>query len=309
MKEREAILITGSNGSVGSALRRSLEERGHRVYGLSRKGGDSRTLQCDLLDSSSLERALREAPPFGVVIHSASVKPGAGKRDFASSVRMTENLVAHLDPSRTRLIHLSSVDVYGLEARERMARGESLSPLERPDPPDAYGRSKARSEEVVREAGFSSFHIVRVAPVYGADAMENLKKRVFIPGSSWKLQLKPPPRYSFCSMETLLAGLIHLVEHPRGGGHTSHLCDEKLLSRTDLTALFPGRVLTLPASWLRLPGILLRLVPGERGLRWRSLFHKVFSSTDYRPGRVEVPEEANRTGRLETGKGKTGTDP
>ena len=55
-------LITGSNGFVGHALRRELEEHGYHVHGLDLTSGEG-TESCDVLNCAQLENALLSYQP------------------------------------------------------------------------------------------------------------------------------------------------------------------------------------------------------------------------------------------------------
>ncbi len=153
-------LVTGATGLVGSYLidrlladnwqARALIRTPPAGSGLRSRGIE--TVQGDVLDAASLTRA---AAGCDVVFHAAAAVTAAGGWDEyrTTNIEGTRNMIAAVRDSGARLLHVSSVAVYG--AGERYRDGmptDEATPL--PPLPDGayYARSKRESEALVLEA-------------------------------------------------------------------------------------------------------------------------------------------------------------
>lgn len=154
-------LVTGATGQVGHHLVQRLQRDGWQVRALvrdaARAGALSRagvTLATgDTLEPTGLLRAARGCD---VVFHAAAaITPRGGWEAFnRPNVEGTRNVIAAAEAAGARLVHVSSVAVYGATARygEDGARTTEETPLA-PLPVEAwYARSKRESEALVMEA-------------------------------------------------------------------------------------------------------------------------------------------------------------
>ncbi len=152
-------LVTGGTGLVGSYVIERLVRDGWTVRALVRS--PSRTVETlgaecilgDILDEASFDRA---ASGCDVVFHNAaSVTPSGGWESFRRpNLDGTANAIAAARANGARLVHLSSVAVYGPAARYRDdgLKTDEDTPLT-PLPERAYyARSKRESEELVMRA-------------------------------------------------------------------------------------------------------------------------------------------------------------
>ncbi|MCF8096133.1 MAG: NAD(P)-dependent oxidoreductase, partial [Desulfobacteraceae bacterium] len=174
------ILVTGANGFIGSFVAQMLKGKGHEVWSLSRGfSTEENALAADLLDANATEKALASAPDFDVVIHLAAIAHGAKPPDgydvTSANVSMTRNLLTGLKKD-IHFILLSSVAVYS-----RCGQKGTVSPWAETNPPTAYGKSKAASEELVIRQGFRKVDILRLPPVYDEEHLADVRKRVFFP--------------------------------------------------------------------------------------------------------------------------------
>ena len=156
-------LVTGATGLVGSHLVERLLSDGWSVRALTRRPELARgTLPervelraGDVLDEASFVAAAAGAH---VVFHAAAniIVSGGWAAFSATNIEGTRNAVAAAERARARLLHVSSVAVYGPSSRYDSARlgrrtdeSTSLTPL----PERAfYARSKRESEELVLRA-------------------------------------------------------------------------------------------------------------------------------------------------------------
>jgi len=178
-------LVTGATGLVGSHIVERLLQDGWTVRALVRSPSpwleslavESR--QGDVLDADSFSRA---ATGCDVIFHTAAaITPSGGWEAFRRlNVDGTQTAIGAAERSGARLLQLSSVAVYGPDARyrptgEKTGEDMPLTPL-----PDRayYARSKRESEELVlaaHAAGRIWATAVRPDVIYGC------RDRQFVP--------------------------------------------------------------------------------------------------------------------------------
>lgn len=156
-------LVTGATGLVGSHIVERLLHDGWQVRALSRQPDRARrdlppavsVLRGDVLDEASFTDA---AEGCNVVFHAAAniIARGGWESYRVTNVEGTRNAVTAAQRARARLLHLSSVAVYGASTRYDAARQgrrtDEQAPLA-PLPERAwYARSKRESEALVLRA-------------------------------------------------------------------------------------------------------------------------------------------------------------
>lgn len=167
------ILVTGSQGFVGTAVRAALAARGRSVVGVDRAGAGAE-IESDLADDAfDPEGLARRIGPVDGVIHLAarisreSSVDEAARRNLRAiaeaPVRIAEAWRALHGP--THIVLCSSLKVYGPQPSPI---APFASPL-RPEP-RTYGSAKALAERLLaiaaRRAGFTAA-VVRLTFVYG----------------------------------------------------------------------------------------------------------------------------------------------
>lgn len=181
-------LVTGATGLVGSHLVERLRAGGWTVRALTRNPSaargalaalDAEPVAGDVLDAQSFADAARGCD---AVVHAAALITARGGWDAydATNVRGTRNAVAAARAAGARLLHVSSVAVYGAAARYGQGVGgtsedAALAPLH---PSAWYARSKRDAEEVAlgaHRSGAIWATAVRPAVVYGR------RDRQFVP--------------------------------------------------------------------------------------------------------------------------------
>ena len=179
------ILITGSNGFVGSKLMWNLETDGHTVVGLDISNHcDARphpeTLQGDIrvmkdLQSLAGSFELKHNASLDVVIHCAASKHdfGISRGEYFSHNKYgTKSLLAFMEQRKIdKLIYISTVSVFG----HPEGKADENTPYN-PDHP--YGESKLAGELLSREwqAKFPSraLTVLRPTVIYGPHNFANV---------------------------------------------------------------------------------------------------------------------------------------
>ena len=190
-------LVTGATGQVGSHVVEQLVRAGWSVRGLSRSDASDVALRAagaepvrgDIEDGASLIAASKGV---GFIFHTAAAITQRGGWDGYRRINIegTRAVIEAAATSGARLLHLSSVAVYGSTGRygaQKTSEETVLGPLgER----SFYARSKRESEEMVMEAhraGRIWATAVRPDVIYGP------RDRQFVPRMARAIRLGVMP--------------------------------------------------------------------------------------------------------------------
>ncbi len=193
--------MTGASGLVGSHLVELLQREGWTVRAMVRdraRAGWLAARGVELRDGDTLDGAafVRAAEDVQCVFHcAAAITPRGGWEAFrAPNIDGTANAITAASQAQARMLHLSSVAVYGPAGRYALAQGSGLQELQPPQPmPDWawYARSKRESEDLVMRAhgeGRLWATAVRPCVIYGP------RDRQFVPRMAALLRLPVAPR-------------------------------------------------------------------------------------------------------------------
>ncbi len=214
------ILITGSCGLIGSALRRALAGRHVEVVGLDlRANGEDAG---DIRDPERVAAALKRC--HGVVHLAAVSRVVWGERDPARcraiNIGGLRNLLAAIRrrPDPPWLIFASSREVYGQPDALPVCEDSPLQAM------NLYGRTKVAGERLVAAARNNGLRaaVVRLSNVYGSTA--DHADRV-VPAFARAAALGRPLRvdgaghtFDFTHIDDATRGIVALVLHLSRGG-------------------------------------------------------------------------------------------
>lgn len=233
------VLVTGASGFIGRAVCNVLEQNYFDVIRLQRstlKRG--RSIQVDLADKSDLEKKLNCLPARLCIVHCAAVAHGERLSNGSIEVGdynslLTRNLfevTAHLD---CHWIFLSSVSVYGDVPRRRVSDdSKSLQST------DSYGRGKL-SDEAFLSKNCKRLDVLRLAPVYDAVRLTDVRKRVCFPGTNLRVAITEPPLHSFAHLDCVTASVVRCLNVDEGK-YLEHVCDDRPLSQAEIETWFSG---------------------------------------------------------------------
>lgn len=162
------LLVTGSNGLVGSRLVRLLQQRGHEVFSLGRgaaRGGQPQYLSVDLGDAEALARAVRETRP-DVIVNPAGMTDvdGCEREPSAAWVANVEGVASLARAGRdvgAHLLHVSTDYVFDGDAGPYDVDAV-------PNPRGVYALTKYAGELAVKAlCPAGAWTIARTAVVYG----------------------------------------------------------------------------------------------------------------------------------------------
>ncbi|MES2397271.1 MAG: NAD(P)-dependent oxidoreductase, partial [Bacteroidota bacterium] len=170
------ILITGSNGFIGSFLVEEALKRNYEVYAGIRKTSNTEYLtdprikfiELDFSNPNFLELQVSKLPSFDFVIHNAGTTKAFKKKDyFISNYQYTKNIVDVLISQKKvnkKFIYMSSLAAYGPGDPLQL---NSVSSTDTPKPVTSYGKSKLESEKYLISLTEFPHIIIRPTVVYG----------------------------------------------------------------------------------------------------------------------------------------------
>ena len=234
------ILITGSEGLIGSALRASLEARGREVVGLDFRGAGSE--EGDVRDPS---RVLDAIDSCRGVVHLAAVSRVVwGERDpercWSTNVGGLRNVLEAADTRTPRpwILFASSREVYGQPYRLPATEDTPFRPV------NVYGRSKVEGERLVDQArdGGLRAATVRLSNVYGsvrdhADRVIPAFARAAVSGNPIRME-GAECTFDFTHVDDTVRGMVALIgQLENGPAPPVHLLTGTPTTLRDLAAL------------------------------------------------------------------------
>lgn len=268
------LLVTGSNGFIGSALCAKAAQRGHAVLGAVRShavaaGAIDVVAVGDVDGRTDWRTALRE---IDAVIHLAArvhvMKESA--RDPRSefwkvNVEGTENLARQAaEAGVKRLVYVSSIKVNG----EEPANGHAYRETDTPAPQGPYACSKWEAEQALqRIASETGLEVVIVRPplVYGPGVKGNFFRLLQAVNKSIPLPLaKGGNIRNMLYVENMADILLTCAMHPAAAGRTYLMRDGEDMSMTQLANTL-GEVMGKRVRQFSFPAGLLRRVASAIG--------------------------------------------
>lgn len=257
-------LVTGATGFLGGHIVRCLLDRGHQVRALYRTQATLATLDGLAIEAVPGDvtdpRALKEAMSGGLdLVFHVAASTASWKPHFAQQTRInvegTANVVRAAREARIgRLVHTSSVSVYGLTDQ---TISES-SPLLGRDSWINYARSKALGEDAVREGMARGLDAVICNPTHilGPGDRHNWARLILLVDQG-KLPGVPPGSGAFIDVRE--AARAHVAAAERGRSGENYLLGGEECSFLDLVQRI-GRQLGKPAPERPIPAFVLKLL-------------------------------------------------
>lgn len=258
-------LVTGATGLVGTHVVRRLQRDGWHVRALVRDAQRASALRLedvelsvgDVLDAASFVRA---ANGCEVVFHAAAaVTPSGGWEAFRlPNVEGTRNAIAAVERAGARMVHVSSVAVYGSGTRYRADgvktdEDTALTPLPETN---YYSRSKRESEALVMDAhrdGRIWATAVRPDVIYGTH------DRQFVPRVAKMLSRGFAPiigggktTLAIVNAENVADGVVRAAGVDAAGGRAYNLANDYDVTAEDFFRL-AGIGLNVRLRTLRVP--------------------------------------------------------
>jgi UDP-glucose 4-epimerase len=210
------VLVTGATGFLGKALVKQLNAVGYEVTGVARR---SASVSLDLTDPETTRKVLSPAR-WDIVVNLAGPIPSRGGdtgdwQVIRAHAGITLNICSLLPPGwNGRLIHVSSMAVYGLPQHLPVRESHSHCPV------DAYGIAKCVAEEIVvsaaAEKNFKTA-IVRLPGLFSENrhdgAMYNFTTAA-ARGLSLSILASRPTAWEVLHLEDAVEAIIRLMRSP-----------------------------------------------------------------------------------------------
>lgn len=180
MKTNKKILITGASGFIGHALVQEMINRGYKTWAgvrassktsdLERMGARIIVLTCEKKTRLTEELNVFKSTngKWDYIIHAAGVTKCLDSRDFMKvNYVNTRNLIEALlsiELKPCKFVYLSSLSIFGALHEDSEL---PISEADTPQPNTAYGRSKLRAEQYIRNIPDFPYIILRPTGVYG----------------------------------------------------------------------------------------------------------------------------------------------
>ena len=250
------ILITGIHGFIGSIFIRALRDK-HTLYGLDIifpcRDGVSQTFSWRDIEPTSFP--FQTLPQFDAIIHLAgkahdTKNQSAAQSYFDINTGLTQKIFDFfLESSAKKFIFFSSV-----KAAADSVVGDMLTEDVIPAPVGAYGESKIKAEEYIKEhleysTTEKQVYILRPCMIHGPGNKGNLNLlyNVVKKGIPWPLG-DFDNRRSFTSIDNLcyvIEGLLN-QDVPTG---IYHMGDDEALSTNELIAIMCEAMEKQPRIW------------------------------------------------------------
>lgn len=225
------ILLTGSSGLIGKQVRKELISSNYEVISIGRcpKANDHIV---DLTDKDAVNAVFSKIRMVDCVVHLAGKAHGLGqtskqeliKQNYSATKYLINAISARFGNEKIHFILASTTAV--LDASEKLP----LAP---------YAESKIMAEKLVNSSGFGAVSVLRFAAVFSEEILQDISKRVLIPGTRIKVLLISSPNYCLCHLKTAVSSILERVKC-REKCLTKVICESQLISQFILSKLIPG---------------------------------------------------------------------
>jgi nucleoside-diphosphate-sugar epimerase len=289
----KTVLVTGASGFIGASVVRALAKEGFRVRAASRVPTAVRLR--DGVESVALPdlRGPVDWTPLleGVshVVHLAGIAHSPGTLADDIYVRVNAAAAGELAVAARgrvgRLVLISSV-----RAQAGLSSDHVITESDRPEPTEAYGRSKLEAERLVAASGVP-FTVLRPAVVYGRGIKGNIASLATLARTPIPLPFAGlDNRRSLLALENLAAAISLVLTSERAIGETFLVADDEPISVGTMVAAMreglgrPPGLVRVPAGavkrlmasfgkeaeWERLTGSFVIDAGKLRGIGWRA---------------------------------------
>lgn len=266
------LLITGSEGFVGSMLVEKFLQLGYNVIGIDRVKTSMNNYEFHKLDMVNNIKLYPTS--YDLVIHCAAAKGDwniSNVQFYQDNITATQNLITYLRKCNiNRIIHFSTVAIYSRISNEQSERAEIK-------PDSIYGQTKLDSELLMRDyaikAGIQTT-ILRPSVIYGPNNYANMFNLIKQLDSPFNFQINPNGIIKshvsvrnvvdvvvrFSDFSNLLGGIeiFNLTERPYNNLNSliKIICDELGVNQPKIN--LPIWLVAIPFGILQLYGTIVK---------------------------------------------------
>lgn len=254
-------MVTGASGFVGRSLVQRLANEGHAVRAAMRQPADIFPRAVEVVAVSDLTRSVdwrHLLKGCDTVVHLAGIAHAGAPipDDLYDRVNRiaTSELAAEAQKANIRRMVFAS----SIRAQSGPAADHVLTENDNPNPTDAYGRSKLKAENAIRQSG-TAFTIFRPVLVYGEGVKGNLAALLRLAQSPWPLPFASfTNRRSMLSRENLISAILFALKTEKTIGETYIVADPEPLSVADTVSIL-RRATGRPPGLVPIPRALFHL--------------------------------------------------
>jgi nucleoside-diphosphate-sugar epimerase len=287
------VLITGASGFIGKHLAAALAKQGWQVRAASRdpaaipaRGGVERVALPDLAYPADWSGLLADATR---VVHLAGIAHAPGALPDESYARINAAAVGEFAAMAARGGIERFVLMSSVRAQAGLSADHALTERDRPEPTDAYGRTKLEAERLVAESGVE-FTVLRPAVVYGKGVKGNIAALATLAKTPMPLPFAGlDNRRSLLALDNLVSAVSLVLGARAAANETFLVADPEPISVANLVAAMReglGRsphLVKVPlggikrlmrsfgkeAEWERISGIFVIDASKLMGIGWR----------------------------------------
>mgnify|MGYP000023458677 CR=1 FL=1 len=249
------ILLTGSNGFIGSNLFHQLKEH-TSVTCIDYSSGSTEKdfINLDLTDINQVKDFAYNCAHFDVLIFLVGLAHAKGKgKDLPEFKKINYqtlvNLLSALENNNKlprKIIFASTISVYGEKLHQNVYNEESDK-----NPFSPYAVTKLEAEQYLLDNFAEKSWILRFAPVYSSDFLLNINRRIRM-GSKFYRVGKGSRKLSLCNIENIRVAVEAIIKDKVPAG-IYNLSDQKEYTYNELLRWQKSNwVLPIPAFSVRL---------------------------------------------------------
>lgn len=287
----ERILVTGANGFLGARVVAALERAGYAVRafvrpGRSVAGGNVEIREGDITDEAALRAAVDGVA--GVVHCAARVATTGTWEEFAAAnIRATRRLIAAaVDAGVPRIVHISSLSVYAVDADGVTVVEDSPYESEA-DGRGYYSRSKLAADRAALHAARQGAPVVVLRPglLYGPGKRPPLARQSFAAKGLRLILARRDYRLPMTHVDNVADAVVLALRAPGAVGQAFTIVDENI-RQEEYTALFRAasgeawRPVYLPVGAVGLAARLLEKALRLARRRSPVTYHQIRRATD-----------------------------
>jgi len=211
------VLVTGSNGMIGSGVVRGLLDKGYTVIGIDRSEKiieDDRYKHCriDLSDIKSVEDVFSKHAVTHV-IHLAALAHNAGEADlsweryYLINVECAKNIFNAATARQIPILFSSTADVYGI-TKGVVDVDYDCKPI------STYAKTKYIAEGELKKICAehkTPYMIMRFAPVYTEEIKRDIQKRYYLKYPKWAYLIGKGMEYEVLYIDNAINAMVKWI--------------------------------------------------------------------------------------------------
>ncbi|TYQ15965.1 UNVERIFIED_CONTAM: nucleoside-diphosphate-sugar epimerase [Acetivibrio alkalicellulosi] len=211
------IVVTGSNGMVGSQVVEALLKKNNKVTGISMepiskvKHENYNYISMDLTDYSRLKDIFKQYN-FSNVIHLAAIAHSrkgiklSWSRYYRINTLVSRQIFEIATEKNIPIFFSSTIDVYGIQ-------DDMITENTKPTPIGFYAKSKVLAEQALIEIAKQPFLIARFAPIYSKENQIDIQKRYFIKYPKLGYIIGSGLEYEFLSLSKVVQLILNWCDN------------------------------------------------------------------------------------------------